>query len=75
MLYYKHKTKKIRNVRTVPKSNRKLTEAEEISIPLTHIYMTTHWPGLVHPSINKSGRAKLLLLVQTSLLSAILRSC
>ena len=32
------------NVSTVPKPNPKITETETQSIPLTHIYMTTHYP-------------------------------
>ena len=35
--------KKYHTVGTFPKSNRKITEREK-SIPLTHIYMTTHFP-------------------------------
>jgi hypothetical protein len=33
-------------VGTVPKSNEQIIEKEVKSLPLTHIYMTTHFPGL-----------------------------
>jgi hypothetical protein len=32
---------------TIPKSNRKIAEREVKSIPLTHKYMTIHFPGLL----------------------------
>ena len=32
---------------TIPKSNRKIEETEVKSIPLTHQYMTAHFPGLI----------------------------
>ena len=31
-----------------PKSNRGIIETETKLIPLTHIYMTVHLPGVVH---------------------------
>jgi len=33
--------------RTVPKSNSGIVETEIQSMTITHIYMTTHFPGLV----------------------------
>jgi hypothetical protein len=39
--------KKYHTVRTVPKSNGNIVEIEAKSTPLTHLYMTTHSPGLV----------------------------
>ena len=32
---------------TIPKSNKKIAEREVKSIPLTHKYTTTHFPGLI----------------------------
>ena len=31
-----------------PKYNREIIETETKFIPLTHIYMTVHFPGVVH---------------------------
>jgi len=39
--------KKNTTVGTVTKSNRKMTETETKLIPLTHIYMTSDFSGLV----------------------------
>jgi hypothetical protein len=42
----KQKTKKYHTVETVQNSNRNIAETETKSIPLTHIYMTAHFPVL-----------------------------
>ena len=39
--------KKYHTVKTLPKCNRKMAEAEVKSKPLTHMFMITHFPGLV----------------------------
>jgi hypothetical protein len=44
----KEKNKTYYTIGKVPKSNRKIVYKEEIYIPLTHTYMTAHFPGLVH---------------------------
>ena len=49
--FYKMKKKHYHIVGTVPKSNREVVETEAKKIPLTHIYMTSHFPGLVQIQI------------------------
>jgi hypothetical protein len=57
----------------------KLVETLAKPIPLTHKYMTTNFPGLVHTSshvhFNNNWRFKLDLWAQTFLLSEIMQSC
>ena len=43
---------KYHTVETVPKSNRKKVQTEDKLIPLTHIYMAAHLPGLVQAHFN-----------------------
>ena len=45
--YDKMNNKKYHTIRTFSKSIRNMVETEIILIPLTHIYMTTHFPGFV----------------------------
>ena len=52
------KNKKYHTVRTFPKSNRKIVERGKL-IPLTHKYMTAHFPGLVQ-YFNKKFRGMLV---------------
>ena len=48
---------KYHTVGTFPKSNPKIVEIDAISIPVTHIYITAHYPGFgTGTSIKKSGR-------------------
>ena len=57
----KLKTKKYHTVRTVLKSNIKIVKKKEEAklIPLTHIYMTAHFLGMVQAL--KSGGVNLVL--------------
>jgi len=43
----KRKNKRYYTIGKVPKPNRKIIDKDEISIPLTHKYMTADFPGLV----------------------------
>jgi len=81
-LQYGHYRNKMKN-----KTNNKLSkqlqnqiiklwkEANSRSIPPTHKYMTTHFPGLVQALLKKSDRVKLVLWTQTSPLSEMMQSC
>ena len=51
-------------LRTVPISNWKIVEMYVKSIPLTRIYMTTHFSVLVQTLHEKSGGVKLALWAQ-----------
>jgi hypothetical protein len=45
-------------------------------MPLTYIYMTAHYPGLIGTGISiKINRFKLVLWAQTSLLNEMMQSC
>jgi len=56
-----HQMKNIyHTLETVPKSNRKKVQTEDKLIPLTHIYMAAHLPGLVHAHFNTMWGLSLL---------------
>ena len=57
--YINLNTKKYHTVRMVPKSQRNIVERGAQSIPLTHIYITVHSPGLIQIQI-KSACLKLV---------------
>ena len=56
----KMKNKKYHTMGTVRKSNRKIVETETKLTPITHIYMTIHFPGLAKALQFKVGKTSFM---------------
>lgn len=59
------KNKGYHNVGTVPKSKSQIVETESKSLPLSHIYIPTHFSGLVEAHWSKGGGFKLVFMSQS----------